>query len=323
MSTVHVPILVEPILKALLEPFLNLPLNEGPHWIVDCTLGGGGHCSAFLEAFASRPELRRHKVLALDQDESAIQRAQIRFKEEIAKGELVLVHRRFGECADLLRDYPVLGLMADLGFSSDQLDDPSRGLSFQTAGPLDMRLDPTRGMSCKELLSQITESELETLLREWGEERFSRRIAAAIIARRRTGQLPSTTQELVDTVVRAIPPQARHGRIHAATRTFQALRIAVNEELSQLDALLEQAIVGIKPGGRVAILSFHSLEDRKVKIKFKERNYFHSLTKKPIQADEEERQRNPRSRSAKLRIAERVEGMESTEGGGTAAPHSS
>ena len=306
MSTLHVPILVEPILKALIEPFLMLPKEAEPHWLIDCTLGGGGHCAAFLNAFSSRPDLAKHRVLALDQDVQAVKRAELRFHDEILNGRLELHQGRFSEAEELIRNRPVLGMMADLGFSSDQLEDPARGLSFQSQGPLDMRLDPTRGMSCLEFLRRISEIDLEVLLRDLGEERFSRRIASAIISRRRQGQLPSTTRELVETVVKALPAYARHGRIHVATRTFQALRIAVNEELTELDCLLDRVILGVKPGARVAILSFHSLEDRRVKSKFKETEFFHALTKKPIQANDEEQRLNPRSRSAKLRIAERM-----------------
>lgn len=311
-TAIHVPILVQPIVKALLDPFIRLSElskdSKGPspsHWLVDCTLGGGGHTAAFLEAFGQHPQLSHHKILSIDRDFDAVQRAKIRFRSEIGQGRLEIIHRRFGEAADLVESRPVLGLMADLGFSSDQLEDSQRGLSFQGQGPLDMRLDPTQGRTCRDLLAQSTEKELETLLSELGEERFARRIASAIIRRREMGQLPSTTQELVDTVVRAVPSFARHGRIHVATRTFQALRIAVNEELSELDGLLERVILRVKPTGRIAILSFHSLEDRKVKQQFKKSGFFLPLSKKPIQADEAETQRNLRSRSAKLRIAER------------------
>jgi 16S rRNA (cytosine1402-N4)-methyltransferase len=306
MSSIHVPILVEPITKALIEPFLQLSERSDPHWLVDCTFGGGGHTSAFLNAFCQRPELQRHRILGLDRDFEAIQEGRVRFKDEISQGRLELVHTRFGEARELVRNRPVLGLLADLGFSSDQLEDPSRGISFQSSGPLDMRLDQSRGLSCRDFLAQTSEKDLEALLREVGEERFSRRIAAALISQRTSGNLPMTTQDLVQIVVKAIPPFARHGRIHAATRTFQALRIAVNEELSELDQLLDEVLPGLKSGGRVAIISFHSLEDRRVKYKFKNKGDFLPLTKKPIQADEVEVERNPRSRSAKLRIAERV-----------------
>jgi 16S rRNA (cytosine1402-N4)-methyltransferase len=303
--TAHVPILVEPIVQALIEPFLKVSPEESPAWIVDFTLGGGGHCGAFLEALSKNPDLRRHRVLAVDQDLQAIERAKLRFQAEISEGRLELAHSRFGEAKEILQGRRILGMMADLGFSSDQLEDSERGLSFQSEGPLDMRLDPSRGVSCTEFLETVSQSELETILWEYGEERFSRRIASDIINRRSQGHVPKTTSELVELVVRALPPKARHGRIHAATRTFQALRIALNDELFELDRLLQEVIPLVSPGGRVAILSFHSLEDRRVKHTFKNGDVFKPLTKKPIQADDEEIKNNPRSRSAKLRIAER------------------
>jgi 16S rRNA (cytosine1402-N4)-methyltransferase len=307
VSTVHIPILVEPILNALLEPFRALPEDAPSHYYVDCTLGGGGHTSAFLEAFAQDPKLQKHRVLAFDQDARAIERARARFSREIEEGRLELFHKRFSEIEEILEGKPVLGLLADLGFSSDQMDDPSRGLSFQAEGPLDMRMDPERGVSCRDYLFRVSEAELEEVLREYGEERFSRRIASAIMQSRREKRLPSTTKELSELVVRAIPPAARHGRIHAATRTFQALRIVVNEELNELDCLLNRVILKLKTGGRVAILSFHSLEDRKVKHVFRGKDVpFEPLTKKPIEADEAEVRMNPRSRSAKLRVATRL-----------------
>ena len=305
MSTAHVPILVKPSVDGLIEPFRNLSPESEVHWIVDCTLGGGGHTASLLEALARDPQLKRHRVLSLDQDPGAVERGKIRFEREIAEGRLEIAHCKFGNATELLQDRPVLGLMADLGFSSDQLEDSARGLSFQSEGPLDMRLDPTSGISAGDYLKQVTENDLEEVLREYGEERFSRRIAAALVYDRRAGQFPITTKELADLIVRVVPAAARHGRIHAATRTFQALRIAVNDELNQLDSLLEHVTLLVRPHGRVAILSFHSLEDRKVKHAFKSEK-FSALTKKPIEADDEEVRINPRSRSAKLRIAERV-----------------
>jgi len=310
--SVHVPILLSPIVAALVEPFSKLPTDAPPHAIVDCTLGGGGHTSAFLKQFASDPALARHRVISVDQDERAIAHAQERFRQETDEGKLTLLHSRFGEITGAIEkmNIPVLGMMADLGFSSDQLEDPERGLSFQWDGPLDMRLDPTRGVSVREFLRKVTERELEKIIHELGEERFSRKVAAAIIQARRDRQLPDTTLAFAELVTRAIPPAARFaakGRkpIHPATRTFQALRIHINEELKELDRLLERVIILVKPKGRVAILSFHSLEDRKVKIAFKS-EAFDALTKKPIEADEREIAENPRSRSAKLRIAERT-----------------
>lgn len=302
---VHVPIMVEPILEALLAPFRALPPGGPPHYYADCTLGGGGHTGAFLEAFASDPLLKQHRVIAFDQDPNAVERARVRFSKEIAEGRLEIIQSRFSQIGPCLKERPVLALLADLGFSSDQMDNPERGMSFQAEGPLDMRLNPEDGISCRDYLMRISETELERVLREYGEEKFSRRIAAAIMQARREKRLPSTTKELSDLVVRAIPPNARHGRIHAATRTFQALRIVVNEELEELDVLLKDVLREVKPGGRVAILSFHSLEDRRVKNAFRDQLLpFKALTKKPIEADDEEVRRNSRSRSAKLRVAE-------------------
>lgn len=312
MTTVHIPILVQPIVKALTEPLLNI---GEPGYLVDCTLGGGGHTSALLEALNADDRLKKHRVFAIDQDAEAIARAERRFAEEISEGRLRLHHGRFGEVASVLRELPIVGLMADLGFSSDQLEDASRGLSFQTEGPLDMRLDPSSGQSARELLMRLSEREIADLIYEYGEERFSRRIAAAIVRARLDGQLPSTTGAFAELVSRAIPGAARHQqKIHPATRTFQALRIAVNEELEELDSLLSDVILCVRPGGRVAIISFHSLEDRRVKRRLKGEPGqpavdFESLTKKPIEADDEEVRANPRSRSAKLRIAERVDDL--------------
>jgi 16S rRNA (cytosine1402-N4)-methyltransferase len=298
MATRHVPILLKPITEALLEP---VPLaSEG--WLLDCTLGGGGHSSSLLAGLAGTSV----KLLAIDRDAGAVERARERFSSELAEGRLEVKHAAISELEPILEGRKLLGVMADLGFSSDQIDDPARGLSFQGDGPLDMRLDPSRGWTAREYLAQSNEREIETCLREFGEERFSKRIASAIFLARRQGKLPSTTRELAELVSRAVPPPARHGRIHPATRTFQALRIQVNEELAELEYLLTRVILKTQPGGRVAILSFHSLEDRLVKNAFKD-SAFKPLTKKPLEADEEEVQANPRARSAKLRIAERVE----------------
>lgn len=308
--TVHIPILVNPIVDFLLEPFSFS--EKEPGWLVDCTLGGGGHTAAFLEAFEKDPALKSHRILAFDQDEGAIEKARLRFSSEITQGKLELIHCCFSEAASHLKDRKIFALMADLGFSSDQIEDPERGLSFQSDGPLDMRMNQTTGLTCLELLRQISERDLELIIREYGEERFSRRIASAIIEARRNKSLPQTTLELKECVFRAIPSAFRYAQgrgqrkpIHPATRTFQALRIAVNHEMEELDALLTRAILEVEQGGRVAILSFHSLEDRKVKQAFKQPP-FHALLKKPLVATEQEVQSNPRARSAKLRVAERT-----------------
>ena len=304
--TIHTPILVEPIVDALVEPFRLLPENSPTHWLLDCTFGGGGHTAAFLEAF-DKNNLNKHRILALDQDPLAIKKGKDRFKTEIAAGRLQITEAHFGEFDQLVKGKPVLGILADLGFSSDQMGDPTRGLSFKEEGPLDMRMDPNRGETAYEYLQHVSEEELRDALLKLGEERFSRRIAAAIIRAKNHGELRNSTKGLSDIVVRSIPGFARHGRIHAATRTFQALRIVVNNELGELDNLLKHAILFLERGGRIAILSFHSLEDRIVKWAIKnEASKLRAITKKPITASEKEEKENPRSRSAKLRIAERI-----------------
>ena len=301
----HIPILVQPIVQYLIEPFFELPQTGPSHWIVDCTFGGGGHTGHFLQALQAHPELQHHKVLALDQDPQAIERGQKRYAEHIEAGRLELLHLNFRQAQEVVAGRPVLGLLADLGFSSDQLEDADRGLSFMREGPLDMRLNPTQGVSCHQFLREVSERDLEWILKEYGEERFAHRIAAHLVQQRRKGHVPQSTKELTELVVQALPPPARHGRIHAATRTFQALRIAVNQELDALDDLLDQVIPGVVTGGRVAILSFHSLEDRRVKQKFKMDQRFKALTKKPIEPSFEEVSQNSRARSAKLRVAEK------------------
>jgi 16S rRNA (cytosine1402-N4)-methyltransferase len=301
--TVHVSILLQPIVEALVEPFRKLPADAEPHWIVDCTFGGGGHTRGFLEKLKSISP--RHRVLSIDQDPAALERGRRDFREEVASDRLELVHGQFSDLPEIVGARPVLGILADLGFSSDQIEDPERGLSFQSEGPLDMRMNPKAKMTCLDHLHRMTESEMAKIFETLGEERFSRRIASSIFRAKIEGHLPRTTRELAELIVKSVPPSARHGRIHPATRVFQALRILVNDELGQLDQLLDRGMMVLKPGGRIAILSFHSLEDRKVKWVFREKPGFVVMTKKPIEADEAEIAANPRSRSAKLRIAER------------------
>ena len=312
MSTVHVPILLGRIVEFLVEPFRH---EAGTY--VDCTLGGGGHVAGMLEALSGTPFARSHRIVAVDRDAGAIARAQDRFADEIAAGRLILIHSPFSGIRIPAGLPPVLGVLADLGFSSDQIDSPERGLSFRLEGPLDMRLDPSSGESAHELLRRISERELADLIYMYGEERLSRRIARRIIEAREKGQLSDSTTAFAELVARAFPPAQRHGRIHPATRTFQALRIAVNHELDELDQLLGRVLpLILKPEGRAAFLSFHSLEDRRVKHAFQDRaKGWRPLVKKPVEADEPELAANPRARSAKLRVAEWLgEGIAGTEG---------
>ncbi len=309
-NSIHKPVMLNEICEYLTQPFLNLPAASKPHWLLDLTLGGGGHTGEMLKIFAGNEHLKKNKILAIDKDPQATKRAGIKFQKEIKENILLIKNMPFGKITDFMRENPVLAVLADLGFSSDQLEDENRGLSFQKDGPLDMRLDPkSNGPSCLELLETIGQTELENILKDFGEERFAKNISQKIIWARSLGQLPKTTKALSSLIIQAIPPAARHKKIHASTRSFQALRIAVNNELEELDNLLNHAIINIQAGGRIAIISFHSLEDRKVKLAFKDlkkKGSFTTLTKKPLGAKREEKLNNPRSRSAKLRITEKL-----------------
>jgi len=312
-ASVHVPILLGPIVECLTEKLVSWveardPSAGGRIWLVDCTLGGGGHTEGFLDIIRNNPRLANCVgVLAIDQDNTAVERARERFKADIEAGRLDILQGRFSEMADEVAARECVGLLADFGFSSDQIEDPERGLSFRADGPLDMRLDPERGESARSWLMRARESEIEEVLREYGEERYSRRIAAAIVEHRRGKGIGGTAREFADFVSRLIPQPNRHTRIHPATRVFQAIRIQVNDELGEIDRLLQDVLPRLRPGARIALISFHSLEDRRVKVAFKDRDgIFHPLTNKPLEADDEEVRRNPRSRSAKLRLAERT-----------------
>lgn len=279
--------------------------NKTEAYVVDCTFGGGGHTAAFLEGLQSMGAAHI-QVLGIDQDQSALERGETRFKDEIKTGRLVLKHGRFSQWTEFADSKPVVGLLSDLGFSSDQIDTPERGLSFLRDGPLDMRLDPSQGYSLLDILRRARETEIAKWIFEYAEERYSRQIARAIVNARSDGKLPTTTLGLADLISHSVPPAYRFGRIHPATRTFQAFRIHVNDELGELDALLQSLSTGLSVHGRAAILSFHSLEDRKVKQSFRDKLVWQSLSKKPIEADEVEVGTNPRARSAKLRVVERI-----------------
>jgi 16S rRNA (cytosine1402-N4)-methyltransferase len=224
---------------------------------------------------------------------------------------VTLVQASFSELPRVLRELGldmVDGVLADLGICSDQLDDPLRGFTFSTSGPLDMRMNPDEGETARDLLLRLNERDLADLIFQYGEERFSRRIARRIVEVRRRQPL-NTTEELAQLVRQCVPRLKRkHGQrapIDPATRTFQALRIAVNDELKALDRLLEALPGCVKPGGRAVLISFHSLEDRRVKQAFKNRDVWEELTRKPQTATEQETANNPRARSAKLRAARR------------------
>jgi 16S rRNA (cytosine1402-N4)-methyltransferase len=266
---------------------------------VDATLGGGGHSEAILEAAPGAT------VLAIDQDARAIEAASRRLAH--FGGAVRFAHGRFSDLGQHLAAAGLTwvdGIVADLGISSTQLDDPSRGMSFRSEGPIDMRMGDLADETALELIERLDNDELADIIFHYGDERRSRRIARCIQQAHRAGEL-KTTLDLRRAVVRAVGP-ARIGGIDPATRTFQALRIAVNHELEELEALIESAPRLLAPGGVLAIVSFHSLEDRMVKRAFLEAGTWQRLTTKPIVASRAETERNPRSRSAKLRAARKA-----------------
>jgi 16S rRNA (cytosine1402-N4)-methyltransferase len=276
-------------------------LAPGAGLYIDVTVGGGGHTEAILEAHEAA------KVIAFDRDERALEAA----KERLSRfGDRVsFVKTRFGEIEAVLRAMGVEkvdGLCADLGVSSPQLDDAHRGMSFRREGPLDMRMDASSGETALELIARVSDDELADIIFHYGEEKRSRRIARSIRKAFSDGDL-ATTLDLRRAIVRAVGP-VRVGGVDPATRTFQGLRIAVNRELDELGALLGVLPELVRTGGRVAIISFHSLEDRLVKRAFQSADLWGVLCKKPMVAGEEESTKNPRARSAKLRAATRVDG---------------
>jgi 16S rRNA (cytosine1402-N4)-methyltransferase len=286
----HVPVLPAEVLAAL-EPAPG-------QVVVDATAGAGGHARLLAERVVPGG-----RVIALDQDSAMLALAS---RGGLTGLPVAFVHSSFGRLRRVLDDLGlerVDAVLADLGVCSDQLDDVQRGLSFTKPGPLDMRMDPDSGETAADLVRRLPERELADLIYEYGEERHSRRVARRIVEERQRTPI-ETTEQLADLVRRCVP---RSGKgIDPATRTFQALRIAVNDELGELERLLALLPRCVKPGGRAAIISFHSLEDRRVKHAFRERSLWEALTKKPVQAGDEEVRNNPRARSAKLRAARRV-----------------
>lgn len=289
----HTPVLLQEVLT-LLAPGSNQDT-------VDATLGAGGHARAILEKTA--PD---GKFIGIDRDPLALQTAAEVLEPFGPRARLI--HDSFDHLSQILSDVqfpPVDCLLADLGLSSLELSDPVRGFSFNlTDSPLDLRFDPTSGQTAADLIRKLSAKDLAQILFDYGEERASRRIAAAIVQARRQHDL-STVGNLVEVITSVVP---RRGRLHPATRTFQALRIAVNDELGQLERFLPQAIASLAPNGRLAIISFHSLEDRIVKHFFrrmKAEGQVEILTKHPVIPGSAEITTNPRSRSAKLRVVVR------------------
>jgi len=295
----HVPVL----LKEAID-FLNI--RRGGTYI-DATVGLGGHSYEIAKRLGAQGRL-----IGVDKDPAALEKTGVRFQASGAEEDQAdwpSVELRHGSFADLANDQKpstIDGILADLGVSSLQLGDPARGFSFQAEGPLDMRMNTQSGETAEQVVNQVDEVTLANLIYEFGEERRSRRIARAIVRSRPI----RTTAQLADVVSAAARPMNQaERRIHPATRTFQALRIFVNRELDDLRELLKSAPQLLKPGGRLVVISFHSLEDRIVKDALRDgakQGHYRLLTKKPVTATKEEIDRNPRSRSAKLRAAERV-----------------
>jgi 16S rRNA (cytosine1402-N4)-methyltransferase len=289
-ESVHVPVLLEDVVAAL------RPAPGGV--FVDGTLGGGGHTRALAERVA--PDGR---VIAVDLDPAAIARAE----QSLAGLPVTIAASSYVEIPELLAQLGVRavdGVLLDLGLSSDQLADAERGFSFHAGGELDLRFDPEQGEPAWKMLARLSEQHLADVIYQYGEERYSRRIARRIVEERRT--TPIRSAEQLAALVRSCVPRSRGHDIDPATRTFQALRIAVNGELDSLKAALRRLPDCLKPGGRLAIISFHSLEDRITKQAFRDDPRLDVVTRKPIEAGAAEAGRNPRARSAKLRVAERV-----------------
>ena len=291
MGTLHQPVLLDEV-TAWLAP------REGAV-IVDGTVGGGGHAGALAGRMGSTG-----RIVGLDRDPAMLALA----REAVGDLPVTFVHASYAEMGRVLEELGidrVQGVLLDLGLSSDQLAWEGRGFSFAADGPLDMRFDPEAGgPTAADLVNRLSAEDLANLIYEFGEERFSRRIARRIVEARQGGMI-RTTAQLADLVRRSLPGRARHGPIDPSTRVFQALRIAVNDELGRLDAALRVIPDVLDPGGRAAVISFHSLEDRRVKWAFKSDPRMKVLTKKPITATAREAAVNPRARSAKLRVAER------------------
>ena len=311
----HIPVMLEQVL-AFLQPCLGGDILDG-------TLGGGGHAAALLEAGRGRGRL-----LGLDRDPSALLVAQQQLAPFV--GQHVLLQANFSQAAAVLRELGwagVDGILLDLGFSSLQVEDGERGFSFLRPGPLDMRMDQNGGRSAADIVNASSEEELHRTLREYGEERAARAIARAIL-RERAREPITTTTSLVKIIERSVRRPARHQRprLHVATQTFQALRIAVNQELRHLALFLQEGYTLLRPGGRMVVLSYHSLEDRLVKTAFRRwasacicppqlqvcacdwEPQVRVLTPKPLTPTSQEVMENTRARSACLRAVERCEG---------------
>ncbi len=292
--TNHIPVLLKEVIK-ILEPRRGI--------IIDATLGAGGHSKFILEK-------SKVSIIGLDQDGEALETAEENLKK--FKDRVTLIRENFSNLQKVSEKLGVLGkvrgIILDLGISSLQLDGAERGFSFQKEGPLDMRMDRRQKITAYEIINSWPKDKIAAILRDYGEERFSRRLAKAITLKRRKKKIETTTQ-LAELIKKNVPKKYAFSKIHPATRTFQALRIVVNDELSNLAKVLEDSESVLAGRGKIIVISFHSLEDRIVKRFFKEmasKSLFRILTKKPVTPSLEEIRSNPRSRSAKLRAAQKI-----------------
>ena len=295
MEIVHYPVMNKEVLE-------NLPIPEGDSLMIDCTTGEGGHTSLFLSRY---PSLR---VMGIDRD-SEIQKKAIE-RLSVFKERFQPVNAWFDDYLENAPSETADAILFDLGISMFHYVESDRGFSFRNDEPLDMRLNPEAGLSAADIVNGYSEENLADVIYRYGEERYSRRIARAIAEKRESAPIESSSA-LAEIIRAAVPKDYRYGRIHPATRTFQALRIEVNKELDRITPALGDAIRVLKKGGRIAVITFHSLEDRKVKWFFKdeaqkENPRIRILTKKPIVPSSEEEAENSPSRSAKLRVVERI-----------------
>lgn len=293
---VHRPVMLDEVLRNLAP--------KPDDVIVDCTIGEGGHAEAICRAISPSGRL-----IGIDQDEEALRRASERLKGFNDLYSLIWDNfQNLGGILDRLNVVKINGALFDLGVSSLQLGEPSRGFSFLHDAPLDMRMDRRGKVSAFDLVNHLTQDEITRILRDFGQERWSNRIARHIVRARKHGPIV-TTSRLANIVRDTVPSRYRYGRIHPATRTFQAFRIAVNRELESLEVGLACAIDALSPGGRICAISFHSLEDKVVKSQFKrfsKKGILEIITKKPILPKDHEIKINPRCRSGKLRVAAKI-----------------
>lgn len=296
-QSVHIPVLLSEVTHAIAEA--GIP---GDRLWIDGTLGGAGHAVELVSLLRAGDCL-----VGFDRDPAALERSESKLATIRRECAVRIVNASYREIPEYVRD-GAFGLadaiLLDLGLSSDQLEDRNRGFSFKVGGPLDLRFDTSQGISAAELLQKGTDRELADIIYQYGEERFSRRIARAIVEQRISAPI-ETAEQLADLVHRVVPGKI-HGRIDSATRTFQALRIAVNHELEHLTEAMKRLPECLKPGGLLVVISFHSLEDRIVKHGMRDHPLLDVVTRKPILPNEQETEQNPRARSAKLRIAKRV-----------------